>query len=80
MTTDSKIIMLADIIESKVRKERELEFYQQELEKLQQKMYWLKREIDLNNTIIDIIKNDAVLDLKDQAEEKLLIKSREDDE
>lgn len=78
MTTDSKIIMLADIIESKVRKERELEFYQQELEKLQQKMYWLKREIDLNNTIIDIIKNDAVLDLKDQAEEKLLIKSRED--
>ena len=78
MTTDSKIIMLADIIESKVRKERELEFYQQELEKLQQKMYWLKREIDLNNTIIDIIKNDAVLDLKDQAEEKLLNKSRED--
>lgn len=66
------IILLSDIIEQKVRKERELEFYQEELEKLQQKMYWLKREIDLNNTIINIIKNDNVIDFKENMEKKLL--------
>lgn len=69
--------MLTDFIEQKLRKEQELEFYQKELEKLQEKMYWLKREITLNNTIIDIIQKDAVLDLKEQAEEKLLIKPRD---
>lgn len=71
------IIMLTDFIEQKLRKEQELEFYQKELEKLQEKMYWLKREITLNNTIIDIIQKDAVLDLKEQAEEKLLIKPKD---
>jgi hypothetical protein len=77
MTKESKIIMLTDILEQKLRKEQELEFYQKELEKLQEKMYWLKREIDLNNTIIDIIQNETVLDLKDRAEEKLLIKPKD---
>ena len=79
MTKESKIVMLTDILEQKFRKEQELEFYQKELEKLQEKMYWLKREIDLNNTIIDIIQNDAIIDLKDQADEKLLIKPKEDE-
>ena len=73
------IIMLTDFIEQKVRKERELEFYEEELKKLQEKMYWLRREISLNQTIIDIIQRDAILDLKEQAEEKLLIKPKEDE-
>ena len=76
---EQNIILLTDFIEQKLRKEKELEFYQHELEKLQEKMYWLKREIDLNNTIIDFIQKDAILDLKEQAEEKLLIKPKEDE-
>jgi len=79
MTNESKLVMLTDILEQKVRKERELEFYQAELEKLKEKMYWLQREIDLNNTIIDIIKNDAIINLVDNVEEKLLIKPKEDE-
>lgn len=79
MTNKSKLVMLTDILEQKVRKERELEFYQAELEKLKEKMYWLQREIDLNNTIIDIIKNDAIINLVDNVEEKLLIKPKEDE-
>ena len=70
--------MLTDVLEQKVRKERELEFYEKELKKLEERLYWLRREITLNNNIIDIIKNDAIIDLKDQADEKLLIKPRED--
>ena len=69
--------MLTDVLEQKLRKERELDFYQKELEKLQEKMYWLKREIDLNNTIIDIIKNETMIDLTASAEEKLLIKPKD---
>jgi len=77
--TSQNIILLTDFIEQKLRKEKELEFYQKELEKLQEKMYWLKREIDLNNTIIDFIQQDAILDLKEQADEKLLIKPKEEE-
>ena len=70
--------MLTDVLEQKLRKERELEFYEKEQKKLEERLYWLRREITLNNNIIDIIKNDAIIDLKDQADEKLLIKPRED--
>jgi len=78
MHNERKIIMLTDVLEQKLRKERELEFYEKELKKLEERLYWLRREITLNNNIIDIIKNDAIIDLKEQADEKLLIKPRED--
>lgn len=75
MTDDTgKILLLSDIIEQKVRKEKELEFYQKELEKLQEKMYWVKREIDLTTTIIHVIQEEKVRDLVGEAEKKLLIK------
>jgi hypothetical protein len=61
----SKIILLSDIIEQKLRKEQELEFYQAELEKLQNKMFFLRKEIDLTNTIIDIIDQETVYDVKE---------------
>lgn len=71
---EPKIIMLTEFIDQKLRKERELEFYQKELEKLQEKMYWLRREIDLTNTIIQLVQTENVIDFK----EKLL--ERKDDE
>jgi hypothetical protein len=67
-----KLILLSDVIEQKVRKEKELEFYEAELKKLQEKMYWLQRDIDVNNIIIDMIKNEAILDVKENMENKLL--------
>jgi hypothetical protein len=74
---NGKLILLTDILEQKIRKEKELEFYQKELEKLEQKMYWVKREIDVTNTIIRIIQEEKVIDLVEEAEKKLLI--RDDD-
>lgn len=72
MNDEPKLILLTDIIEQKVRKEKELEFYQAELAKLQEKMYWIKRDIDVNNIIIDMIKNEKVLDIKDNMEKRLI--------
>lgn len=76
--TESKILFLTDVIETKLRKEQELEFYQKELEKLQHKMFFVKKEIDLTNTIIKIIENEKVLDIKEEIEKtKMLPKSEE---
>ena len=55
---DKTIILIADVLEQKLRKEKELEFYNEELEKLQQKIFWLEREVKLTEKIIEIIHNE----------------------
>jgi hypothetical protein len=60
----TKLIQLTEILETKIRKEKELEFYQKELEKLKQKMFFIKKDIDLTNIIIDIIEQEKVYDIK----------------
>ena len=75
----SKIILITDVIEQKLRKEQELEFYEKELEKLQSKMFWLKKEIDLTNRIINIIEAEEVIDLVQSAKNKLPILGKSDD-
>jgi hypothetical protein len=72
MDEKPKLILLADVIESKVRKERELAFYEEELKKLQEKMFWLKRDIDVTNIIIDMVKYEKVFDVKDRMDNRLL--------
>lgn len=79
MDNEAKLIVLSDILETKVRKEKELEYYQQELEKLQQKMFFIKKDIDVTNLIIDMIKKEKVMDLAEHAEKKLLIKPEKHD-
>jgi len=64
--TEKKIILLHDIIETKIRKEKELEFYQKQLEELQSKMFFLKKEIDLTNLIMDIIEKESVVDIRER--------------
>ncbi len=68
----SNLILLSDIIEQKVRKEKELEFYQAELAKLQEKMYWLRRDIEVNNIIIEMIQNETVLDIATNINTRLI--------
>jgi hypothetical protein len=66
----SKLIQITDILETKLRKEKELEFYKQELEKLQQKMFFVQKDIDITNIIIKIIENESVYDIKQNMIEK----------
>jgi hypothetical protein len=54
----SEILSLVDIIEQKLRKEKELAYYEEELKKLDKKMFFLKKEIQLTNFIIDAIHNE----------------------
>lgn len=71
----TKIILLTDVIETKLRKEKELEFYQKELEKLQQKMFFLRKDIEITNLCIQIIEQEKVLDIKEQMQAKLIGKN-----
>lgn len=57
------IILLSDIIEQKVRKEKELAYYQKQLVELQEKIHFLSKEVDLTNMIIELIERDNVVDI-----------------
>jgi len=75
--TERKIILLTEVLETKVRKEKELEYYAKQLEELQRKMFFVKKEIDLTNLIIEIIEQEKVLDIKEHLLEKKSLQSDE---
>jgi len=77
--TEKKIILLTEVLETKVRKEKELEYYAKQLEELQRKMFFVKKEIDLTNLIIEIIENEKVLDIKEHLIEKKSVQSDENE-
>lgn len=59
----SKIIQIADLIEEKLRKEQELEFYESEMKKLLLRMSLVRHEIGLTETIIRMIENEEIPNL-----------------
>jgi len=64
MQQPPKLIYLTEVLETRVRKEKELEFYAKELEKLREKMMYLQKDIDLTNIIIDMIEKENVIDFQ----------------
>lgn len=66
----SILIRLSDVVDSKVQKEKELEFYQRELQKLKKKMAVLREEITVTNIIIDLVRSEKVRDFKKEFEQK----------
>ena len=64
------IIDISDIYEQRAVKEKELAFYQAELEKLMFRLGMVQQEIGVTNTIIKLIENEQVLDLQDAINEK----------
>ena len=65
LNIDSKLILITEFIEQKLRKEQELEFYVKELDALNRKIGFLRGEVSLTNTIIDIIKREQVYDIEE---------------
>ena len=59
-----KVIILADLIDSRKRKQEELLFYNQELQKLNEKMHHLRHEINLTNDIIQMIEQEKVKEVR----------------
>ena len=54
----AKIILISDLIKDKEAKEEELAYYEKVMQEPLVKMHMVKNEINLTNTIIDVIKNE----------------------
>lgn len=70
LSEEQKLILISDFIEQKLRKEKELEFYLKELSELQRKIGYLRNEVSLTNTIINMIKGEQIYDIKEGMIEK----------
>ena len=57
------IIFLEEVIKQKLRKEKDIAFYERELAILQAKLDFLRSEIKLTNLIISLITSEKDLDI-----------------
>tara|TARA_R110002012_G_scaffold285216_2_gene476237 strand:+ start:93 stop:320 length:228 start_codon:yes stop_codon:yes gene_type:complete len=62
---ESRIILLADILDQKLRKERELTYYEAQLAQLLSRMQSIKKEIEITNMIIDLVAEEKIIDIQD---------------
>ena len=64
--TDDNIIYLSDLIESKLKKEQEIEYYIESMKRLQKKVNELEKEINLTSLIIQMIEQERVLTIEEK--------------
>jgi hypothetical protein len=69
--SEDKIIRLGELIEHRLRKEKEIEFYKQQLLELQDKIFNLQKDVDLTKLIIDIVQSEKVIDKQQKVEEAI---------
>ena len=68
----AEVISLTDLIESRLKKQQEIEYYQESLERLQIKIGELGTEVSITTIIIDMIESERVLTI-DEKQGKLLL-------
>ena len=69
--SNKSIIFITDLIDQRLRKEKEIEFYEKELVKIEEKLFFLRKEKQLTQFIIDIIEKEQVVDIREQMYERL---------
>ena len=74
--SESNIISIADILEQKLRKEQELKFYEKQLIELQEKMFFVKKDIEVTNLVIEIINYESIDILSVLREDKFLLEQK----
>jgi hypothetical protein len=67
------VVSLIDLIESRLRKQQEIEHYQETLVRLQKKIGELGKEVDITTLIIDMIENERVLTFDEKRDKILLL-------
>lgn len=69
--SDRKILFITDLIDQRLRKEQEITYYEKELQKIEEKLFFLRKEKQLTQFIIDIIEKEKVVDLREQMYERI---------
>ena len=65
MTNNSKkIIFITDLIESKLQKQREIEKYESQLKIIEERLFFLRKEKEITETILELIEHEKIMDLK----------------
>jgi len=59
----SDLILISDIYKLKEEKEKELKFYQEKLEDLKKKLFFIQKEVELTNFIIELIEREKIEDI-----------------
>lgn len=57
---DNKIILLTDVYKMREEKQKELAFYTEKLKELESKMFFIQKEIQITNFIIDMIEKEKI--------------------
>jgi|TARA_R110002167_G_scaffold102758_1_gene266314 hypothetical protein len=57
------VISLSELIEQRLLKQQEIDYYKETLDRLEKKVVMLSREVDITTLIIDMIEQERVLTL-----------------
>ena len=76
---NDNIVSLADLIEQRLRKQQELDYYKETLERLQIKISELGKEVDITTLIIDMIEGERVLTLDEKRGNILLLNDKKEE-
>ena len=71
MTEERKILFITDLIDQRLRKEKEIDYYEKELVKIEERLFFLRKERELTQLIIDIIDKEKVIDLRERMYERI---------
>ena len=61
---NKKIIFITDLIESKLQKQREIEKYESQLKIIENKLFFLRKEKEITETILELIEHEKIIDLR----------------
>ena len=67
------VVSLTELIESRLKKQQEIDYYQETLIRLQRKIGELNKEVDITTLIIDMIETERVLTLDEKKGKMLLL-------
>ena len=75
---EENLVSLTDLIESRLRKQQEIDYYQEVLKRLQKKIGDLSKEVNITSLIIDMIENESVLTIDKKRGKILLLDSKKE--
>jgi len=67
------VISLTDLIEQRLLKQQEIEYYRGALVRLEKKVAMLSKEVDITTLIIDMIETERVLTIDEKQGKMLLL-------
>jgi len=61
-----KIILISELIDQRIRKENEIEFYEKQLQEINNKLLLLRKEKDLTEVILRVLENEKIIDISEE--------------